>query len=33
VSVLRREPINLPGGGLTNVRFAPVATKIRIAAK
>lgn len=30
---LGREPINLPGGRLARVRYAPIATKFRSAAK
>jgi hypothetical protein len=32
-SQLGREPINLPGGWLARVRYAPIATKFRIATK
>ena len=30
---LGREPINLPGGRLAKIRYAPIATKFRSAAK
>ena len=30
---LGREPINLPGGRLARVRYAPIATKFRSEAK
>ena len=33
VDTLGREPINLPGGPLAKVRYAPIATKFRTAPK